>query len=99
MRVQMKAEGAGAGAGAGGGGSGGSGGGEVISGDEEIVYFCQARRRRGETVVMLTMDVNAAVTARAHASEDDVPVLTFDPRAEVRLFTQQHTTLSPQLKA
>ena len=68
MRVQMRSEGVGVGGGGGGGG-----------GDEEIVYFCQARRRRGEMVVMLTMDVNAAVTARAVASEDDVPVAVFDP--------------------
>ena len=84
MRVQMKAEGAGA--------AGAAGGGGAISGDEEIVYFCQARRRRGETVVMLTMDVNAAVTARAHASEDDVPVLTFDPRAGELVYTHAHAT-------
>jgi hypothetical protein len=56
MRLQMKAEsGAGAGAGAGAGGAGG-----LITGDEEIVYFCQARRRRGELVAMLTM-VGAAL--------------------------------------
>ena len=63
MRLAMRAE----------------GGAEDASGDEEIVFFAQARRRRGEVVAVLTADVNAAVTARAHASEDDVPVATFDP--------------------
>jgi hypothetical protein len=54
MRLQMKAE-SGAGAGAGAGGAGG-----LITGDEEIVSFRQARRRRGELVAMLTM-VGAAL--------------------------------------
>ena len=63
MRLAMRAE----------------GGAAYASGDEEIVFFAQARRRRGEIVALFTADVNAAVTARSHASEDDVPVATFDP--------------------
>ena len=63
MRLAMRAE----------------GGAADASGDEEIVFFAQARVRRGEVVALLTADVNAAVTARSHASEDDVPVATFDP--------------------
>ena len=54
------------------------------SADEEIVYFCQERRRGGELVCLLTMDVNAAVTAAAHASPDDVPVATLDPNRLAR---------------
>ena len=67
MRVQMRVEAGGAAAG-------------PPSADEEIVYFCQARRRRGEMVAFITGDVNAAVTARSHASDNDVPIVTFDPR-------------------
>ena len=63
MRLAMRAE----------------GGAAYASGDEEIVFFAQARVRRGEIVALFTADVNAAVTARSHASEDDVPVATFDP--------------------
>ena len=49
-------------------------------GDEEIVYFCQRRRKSlGEVVVLLTADVNAAVTAASVAGPGDVPVCAFHP--------------------
>ncbi len=49
-------------------------------GDEEIVYFCQRRRQSlGEVVVLLTADVNAAVTAASVAGPGDVPVCAFHP--------------------
>jgi hypothetical protein len=67
MRAQMRAE------------SGDTDGETRISGDDEIVYFCQAMRRRGERVALLTGDVNAGVGARSYASPDDVPIATFDP--------------------
>ena len=70
MRVRMRAEGLGPGQGP---------GGDRGGGDEEIVYFCQRRRRLGEVVVLLTADVNAAVTAASVAGPGDVPVCTFHP--------------------
>ena len=70
MRVRMRAEGLGPGPGP---------GGDRGGGDEEIVYFCQRRRRLGEVVVLLTADVNAAVTAASVAGPGDVPVCTFHP--------------------
>jgi hypothetical protein len=66
MRVRMRAEGL----------RDGTGG----NGDEEIVYFCQRRVKSGERVVLLTGDVNAAVTARSAGGPDDVPVCALDPR-------------------
>lgn len=71
MRVRMRAEGLGPGPGP----NGDRGG-----GDEEIVYFCQRRRRLGEVVVLLTADVNAAVTAASVAGPGDVPVCAFHPK-------------------
>ena len=68
MRVRMRAEGLGPGP-----------GGDRGGGDEEIVYFCQRRRRLGEVVVLLTADVNAAVTAASVAGPGDVPVCAFHP--------------------
>ena len=42
-------------------------------GDEEIVFFARARRRRGEPSSPAHRGRRAAVTARLHSSEDDVP--------------------------
>jgi hypothetical protein len=49
------------------------------SGDEEILFFCQTRRRRNELVAFITADANAAVTAMSRVSTRDVPVCAFHP--------------------
>jgi hypothetical protein len=40
------------------------------SGDEQIVFFAQERRRQGELVAMVTRDVNASIMARSNGPED-----------------------------
>jgi len=53
--------------------------GDAPQGDEEIIYFCQTRRKKNELVAFITADANAAVTAMSDASDFDTPVMAFHP--------------------
>tara|TARA_B110000977_G_scaffold176330_1_gene231899 strand:+ start:27228 stop:28865 length:1638 start_codon:yes stop_codon:yes gene_type:complete len=48
-------------------------------GDEEIIFFCQTRRKKNEFVAFITGDANAAVSAMSHSSDRDTPVCAFHP--------------------